>query len=465
MEYHWLTISEAAQLISHGELSPVALTQACLERIERLDSRLNTFITLTSELALEQARQVEVEIARGEYRGALHGIPVALKDLYETLGIRTTAGSLFFKDHLPQADAAAVQKLNQAGAVLLGKLNLHEIALGLTNENPHFGACRNPWDTERITGGSSGGSAAALAAGLCLGSLGSDTGGSIRVPAAMCGVVGLKPTRGRVSLRGVIPLSRNLDHAGPMARCVRDAALLLQAIAGYDPHDPYSRDMPVDDYVIGLDGGVQNWRIALADDAYFQEADAGIREAVDAAAALLRRLGAQVEPVAIPGFEQAALANSLMVTADGAAFHQERLLAAPENFGADVRERLLNGAAHELEDYIAARRTQAVFKRQMELFFDQYDLLLLPAVPVVAPPLQRDHAVQRARQLTRYTSAFDLSGLPALVLPCGFVQEGAVHLPVGLQMVSRPWDEARLLRGAYAYEQAAGWVGQHPILV
>jgi aspartyl-tRNA(Asn)/glutamyl-tRNA(Gln) amidotransferase subunit A len=451
-------------LIARGELSPVELTQACLERIQRLDGQINAFITLTPELALEQARQAEAELARGELRGPLHGIPLALKDLYHTRLIRTTAGSKFFKDFVPETNAVAVDMLFQAGAVLLGKLNMHEIALGLTNENPHYGDCHNPWNLANIPGGSSGGSAAALAAGLCLGALGSDTGGSIRVPAAMCGIVGLKPTRGRVSLRGVVPLSWNLDHAGPMARCVRDAALLLQTIAGYDPQDPYSVDAPLEDYLSELEAGVSGWRVAVASDAYFQDVDPEIRQAVNTAAAVFASLKARVEPVEIPGFEQAAQANAVMVTADAAVFHKTRLETAPDDFGEDVRQRLLFGAAHPLAAYVEARRLQTQFKRQMEQLFNGCDLLLLPAVQMAAPPLRNASPLQRARQLTRFTSVFDLTGLPAIVLPCGFVEDGASRLPLGLQLVARSWDEKRLLQAAYAYEQATGWHLHHPAL-
>ena len=244
-----LTIDKAARLLKDKEISPVELTRAHLERIEQIDEQLNSYLTITPELALQQARQAETEIQSGEYKGFLHGIPLALKDLYETQGIRTTAGSSFFADYIPDIDAVVVQKLKNSGAVILGKLNMHEIALGVTNENPHYGDCCNPWDLKRISGGSSGGNAAALAAGLCMGALGSDTGGSIRIPSALCGVVGFKPTYGRVSLRGVIPLSWNLDHAGPMARSVRDVAILLNAIAGYDPQDAWSVDVPMEDYL------------------------------------------------------------------------------------------------------------------------------------------------------------------------------------------------------------------------
>src|SRR4030042_5709700 len=252
MELTSLNISEAAILLKKKEISPVELTKAHLERIHRMDQRLNSFLTLTPELALQQAHQAESEIQQGHYKGFLHGIPLAYKDLYETRGIRTTAGSTFFAEYIPEADAVVVQMLKEDGAVMLGKLNMHEIALGVTNENPHYGDCCNPWDLKRISGGSSGGNAAALAAGLCMGALGSDTGGSIRIPAALCGVVGLKPTHGRVSLRGGIPLSWNLDHAGPLARCVADAALLYQSIAGYDTEDPACQAQPLEDALTGL---------------------------------------------------------------------------------------------------------------------------------------------------------------------------------------------------------------------
>src|SRR5919199_727955 len=292
MELTALTLADAAQLIAARELSPVELTRAHLDRIEAVDPRLNCFITLLAEDALAEAREAEDAVSRGNYRGALHGVPIALKDLYETKGVRTTAGSSFLADHVPDADGAVVEKLRGAGAVILGKLNLHEWALGVTTDNPHFGACKNPWDLERSPGGSSGGSGAALSAGLCLGSYGSDTGGSIRIPAALCGVVGLKPTYGRVSLRGVVPLSWNLDHAGPMARRVRDVAVLLAAVAGYDAEDAYASDVPVSDYLVDLAAGVAGWRVALASGDCLTGADADGLEAVCAAARVFEDLGA-----------------------------------------------------------------------------------------------------------------------------------------------------------------------------
>jgi aspartyl-tRNA(Asn)/glutamyl-tRNA(Gln) amidotransferase subunit A len=441
----------------------VELTRAHLERIDALDGQLNCFITRTAEQALARAQDAEAEILRGAYRGPLHGVPLALKDLYATRGVRTTAGSAFLADHVPDEDAEAVHRLAAAGAVFLGKLNMHEWALGLTNENPHYGPCRNPWDTGRVPGGSSGGSGAALAAGLCMGSLGSDTGGSIRVPASLCGVVGLKPTFGRVSARGVAPLSWNLDTCGPMARTVRDVALVLQAIAGYDPADPYAVDVPVEDYQATLGVGASGLRVALTSGAYVEAADPQISEAVRAAAGTFAALGARVEEVELPDALEAAQMNARMVTSDAAACHHDRLRQAPERFGDDVRARMQAGAAVTSTEYVLARRAQTLWRRRLERLFERFDLLLLPATPIPAPRLGGD-AIEAARSLTRFTAPFNLARLPALALPCGFTAEGAgtAPLPIGLQIVGRPWAEAAVLRAGHAYEQATEWHTRRP---
>jgi aspartyl-tRNA(Asn)/glutamyl-tRNA(Gln) amidotransferase subunit A len=459
MDLTSLTITGAADRIARREISPLDLTQAYLARIKTLDPQLNCFITLTPETALHQARQAEEAIMGGEYLGPLHGIPLALKDLYETAGVRTTAGSLFFKNHIPKDDCAAWGKLQATGAINLGKLNMHEIALGVTNLNPHYGACHNPWALERSPGGSSGGSGAALAADLCMGSLGTDTGGSIRIPASLCGIVGLKPTYGRVSLRGVIPLSWNLDHAGPMARRVKDVAILLQTIAGYDPHDPYSANIPVPDFVRHLDGDVRGWKVALAGDKFFSRADQEIWTAVEAAAEIFKGLGAQVSSVDFAGGYEAAKANGLMTPSDAAAFHRERLQQHPEFFGADVRQRLQIGAAYTSTEYILARRAQTELRRQFERFFNAYDVLLTPTTPITAPTLEGPDAVEQARLLTRFTAPFNLAGLPALSLPCGFTPRG---LPVGLQIVAGLWAEVKVLNAGLAYEGATQWHERKP---
>jgi aspartyl-tRNA(Asn)/glutamyl-tRNA(Gln) amidotransferase subunit A len=461
MELTELTITKAAEMIERREISPVELAEAHLARIARVDPQLNCFITLTVQGALDEARLAEAAIGEGNYLGPLHGIPLAVKDLYETAGVPTTAGSTFFAEYVPEEDCAAVLKLKAAGAINLGKLNMHEIALGVTNKNPHYGACRNPWQLERTPGGSSGGSGAALAAGLCLGSLGTDTGGSIRIPASLSGVVGFKPTYGRVSTRGVIPLSWNLDHAGPMARRVRDVALLLQAIAGYDPEDPYSVDVPVGDTIGGLAEGVHGWRVAIASDAFFRRAEEEVLAAVNEAAKVLAASGAQVSEVEISDGRAAALANGLMTTSDAAAFHQERLETQPEGFGEDVLQRLQTGAGFSSTEYILARRTQTILRYQFERFFRDYDVLLTPSTPIPAPLLDGTDAVEQARKLTRFTAPFNLTGLPALSLPCGFTRGG---LPIGLQIVGPAWAEARVLRAGYAYERATDWHLRSPAL-
>jgi aspartyl-tRNA(Asn)/glutamyl-tRNA(Gln) amidotransferase subunit A len=461
MEATDLNIREASDLFRRRQLSPVELADQFLERIEKIDPKLNSFITVNQELAQQQAREAEQTIAHLDSPHLLCGVPFALKDLYQTKGILTTGGSKVYGGFVPAEDSAVVSNLNAAGAVMLGKLNMHEVALGVTNVNPHFGACHNPWDLERISGGSSGGSAVALAASLCLGSCGSDTGGSIRIPASLCGIVGMKPTYGRVSLRGVIPLSWNLDHAGPMGRCVEDVAIILDCIAGYDPQDPASVNVPVDDYLSVLGREVRGWRIALAEDDFFSRADPEVTAVVQSAAAIFERLGAIIETVSFPGVREAAQANGLMVVSDAAAYHHDRLQERPQDFGVDVLQRLHMGAAYTITDYIRARRVQSTLQRKFNRFFENYDILLTPTTPVTAPPIEGPDAVSQAPLLTRFTAPFNLTGLPAISLPCGFDSRG---LPVGLQIVSAAWREAKLLQAASAYEAATEWKNKKPAL-
>jgi len=459
-------LSEVSRLIINKEVSPVELVQACLTRISRYDETINSFITITADLALQKARRAEIALQRMEPSeikalSPLYGIPIAYKDLYETAGILTTAGSTFFKNHIPQKDSTVVQKLSAAGVISLGKLNLHEIALGVTNVNPHFGACRNPWAIERITGGSSGGSAAALAAGFIFGSMGSDTGGSIRIPSSLCNTVGLKPTYGRISLKGVLPLSWNLDHAGPMARSVLDAALLLSAAAGYDPHDSYSVNYPAGDYLSHITEGVKDWRIAMADDDFFERTSGEVNLCVERAGQIFEDIGAHVELVPFPGARDAARSNGLITVSDAAAAHKERLKEDPDGFGADVLRRLQLGVETNTLEYIQARKKQVELRRQFERFFESYDVLLTPTTPVPAPLIEGPDAVEQAHLLTRYTAPFNITGLPAISVPCGFTPGG---LPVGLQIVSKPWAESQVLRAAFAFEQETDWHKEIPAL-
>ncbi len=462
MDLTSLSLAEAADLVKQSKVSPLELTRACLDRIDRLDGQLNSFATLTADAALAQAQEAETAIRQGVYRGPLHGIPIAFKDLYETKGIRTTAASKLMADHVPDSDCTVVQKLRDAGAINLGKLNMQEWALGVTNLTSYFGPVRNPWDLKRITGGSSGGSGAALAAGLCFGSMGSDTGGSVRIPASLCGIVGLKPTFGRVSAKGVIPLSWSLDHAGPMARRVRDVALLLQAVAGYDPGDPYSVNVPTDDYLAHLDGDVAGWRVALAHDDYFDDVDPEVLQAMHEAARVFEHLGAKVSPVPFRQAPEARQVNRVILHGDAAAFHHDRLQASPGDFGAELLPRLQDGAAMAARDYAIARRSQVILRRQFETFFEDYDILLTPTAPLVAAPADDPKALEQTRaNLSRFTSAFNVAGVPALSAPCGFNREG---LPIGLQIIGRHWAEAQVLRAGYAFEQATEWHTRKPPL-
>ena len=447
----------AARRVADGEVSPVELTSACLERIAGIDAQVNAFITVTADTAVDDARVVERERVRGEAVGPLAGVPIALKDLFDTAGVRTTAGSRFFAERVPDRDAAVVQKLRGAGAVLLGKLNMHEWALGVTNDNPHYGACRNPWALDRITGGSSGGSAAALAAGMCFGSLGSDTGGSIRIPASLCGVVGLKPTYGRVSLRGVVPLSWSLDHAGPMARRVADVALLLDVIAGPDRADPGSVDVAADEYMARLEDGISGWRIGVIADEWLGDIEPDVQALVRKATQALASAGAQIEELTAPDLPDAARLNGLMTTADAATFHRERMENAPDDFGSDVLARLRRGAGYGATDYADARRQQTILRRTFSSWFVEhggmFDAVVLPTTPCTAPRIAGLDAVATAPVLTRLTAPFNLTGLPAMSVPCGLTAEG---LPVGLQIVGAPWAERRVLRVGRAYELASG---------
>ncbi len=363
------------------------------------------------------------------------------------------------KENVPSDDATVIKRLKRAGAMVIGKTNTHEVALGVTTQNPHFGACHNPWDDARIPGGSSGGSAVAVSIGMALAGLGTDTGGSIRIPASLCGVIGLKPTYGRVSVRGVIPLSWNLDHVGPLTNTVEDAALLLQLMSGYDADDPWSVDRAVDDYRADIGKGVKGWRFALGAGEYVASALPEIIDGVARAAEFLEDEGAVIEEVDVSYLREAALANGIMTQADGAAFHHDRLAEHPEWFGEDVRRRLEAGRSETSTDYSLARRTQTEMKRRLEHLFEGYDVLMLPTTPITAPLILGDDALEQARHLTRFTAPFNLTGVPAISLPCGLHGGG---LPMGLQMVTQPWQEARLLRAAFAYERASSEVGSRP---
>jgi len=455
---HILTISDALEAIRTEKISVRELVDACSRQIERLNSKVNAFIT---EIPSEAAIQAQSPENNASFSKTLHGIPLAIKDLFDMAGLRTTIGSKFFADHIAGQDAFVVEKLKEAGAILMGKTNTHEIALGITGNNPHYGTARNPWDITRIPGGSSSGSAIAVATGMALGALGSDTGGSIRIPASLCGVVGFKPTFGRASLRGVFPLSWNLDHVGPFAKTVRDIALMMQVIAVHDPLDPASVKMLTGDYMGHLKDDVKARKIALGVGNFIETSDVEVLEAVREASKVLEALGCKVEKVNVSWLQEAALANKVMTQSDAATVHRDRLKEHPEMFGDDIRRRLEDGANTTLVDYILARRTQAEVKKRLEQFFEMYDFLILPTTPIAAPTIEGHDAVEQAARLTRFTAPFNLSGLPALSLPCGFTREG---LPIGLQIVSRAWGESKVLNLGHAFEQETEWHKKAPIL-
>jgi aspartyl-tRNA(Asn)/glutamyl-tRNA(Gln) amidotransferase subunit A len=456
-----LTIAGAAEQIRARRLSPLDLTEAYLERIERLNPKLNAYITVTAERARQDARRATEEIAAGTYRGPLHGIPIGLKDLYDTAGIRTTAGSKVHADHVPTHDSTVAAKLQAAGAVLLGKQNTHEYAWGVTTNNPHYGPTRNPWDPSRIPGGSSGGSGAAVAAHLSAGAMGSDTGGSIRIPAALCGVVGLKPTYGRVSLTGVFPMSHLLDHAGPLARSVEDAAILLEAIAGYDAADAASARVPVEPYRAGLDGGVRGLRVGLPRSRFFFGADGEVGAALDAAIDALGRLGAVMQDIELPEFPAHAI--DVLVT-ESRVIHSETLANRPHDLGADLRALFARPPIDGVR-FAEGLESMNHYASAVRVALETVDVLLTPTTLLAAAPIGAETVAIGGVQVdvlsafSANTAPFNVARLPALSVPCGFTAAG---LPIGLQIVGRPFDEVTVLRVGYAYERSTDWHLRRP---
>ncbi len=465
IEICYLSIAEAAELLAGRELSPVELIDAHLERIEQTDDALNSFITLLGEQARAAAKDAERSIQAGQYLGPLHGIPIGLKDLYYTKGVRTGIGSKILRDFVPDFDAAVTERFREAGAILMGKFQMHEFALGASSENPHDGDAHNPWDTSRITGGSSGGSGSAVAAGQCMGALGSDTGGSIRIPSSFCGIVGLKPTFGRVSRHGVYPLSWSLDTVGPMTRTVRDSALVLNAIAGHDPRDPSSIDRPVEDFTASLGQGVDGLRVGLPQEYFYDIIDDEVKDAVSHAASVLEELGASVKEVSIPALNHALAVSSTILFAEAGEVHIKHLRERADDIGNDVRSRFEVGALTPAIDYIRAQRARAAFNTEMANTMQDFDVLLAPTTPFGAPQIgERTSRVGGRTEptrslLARLTRPFNLTGQPAVSVPCGFTSSG---VPIGMQFGARAFDEATALRVAHAYEQATEWHTRRP---
>ena len=457
-----MRIGEAAAGLRARRFSAVDLATAAISRIDRLNPTMRAFITVTAEQALEQARQADRELAMGQDRGPFHGVPVALKDLFYTKGVPTTAGSKVYQNFLPEYNATVVEKLLAAGAVLLGKLNMHEFAYGITSANPHFGAVHNPWSPRHSPGGSSGGSAAAVATHMVFMAMGTDTGGSIRIPASFCGTVGLKPTYGRVSRFGVLPLGFSQDHMGPLTRSVRDAALALNAIAGHDPRDPTSSRRPVVDYVPGEDCSIRGVRIGFPDSFFFERLHEDVESAVRGAIARAQSLGAVIKPVRLPDMD-ALNAVARIVLLSEASSVAEPFMEDRGQFGPDVLALLDQGRLVPATDSINAQRLRRKMRREFEQVWQEVDCLIAPATPTPAPRIGdatirlggRDEDVRLAS--TRLVRCFNALGFPALSLPCGLSASG---LPVGMQIVGPAFEEALLLRIGAALED--GGVGIPP---
>ena len=459
-QLHLLDLSEASRAVQKKEVSPVELTQACLARIEKLNPHLNAFITVTGTEALDAARKAEAEIARGEWKGPLHGIPLAVKDLIETAGVKTTAASAVLQDNVPNADAEVIRRLKSAGAILLGKLNLHEFAYGGSGVIGHFGPARNPWNTARITGGSSSGSAAAVAACLCYGAIGTDTAGSIRLPAACCGITGLKPTYGLVSARGVIPLSWSLDHVGPMARTAVDAALMLQVIAAYDPQDIGSQKFPPVYYPSAIEESIATLRIGVAHD-YWNEVDGEIKSAVDSAVAALAKITSGAQEV-----ELSTETDRTLVRCEAYAYHQKYLSAKEKGYDPETVRRIGSGADVTAPQYIQAQRELLQQRRQILQMFERIDLILTPTTPMLAPTFTElkaapDQLRNKEMILLRNTRPFNVYGLPSISVNCGFSKSG---LPIGLQIIGAPGSEGSVLGLAHAYQKQTDWHKHKPLV-
>lgn len=439
-----IRIAEASDLLRRKQISPVEITRSCLNRIEELNPTINAFITIMHDSAMAQAREAENEIRAGNWRGPLHGIPIGLKDLIDTAGVKTTCASALFAERVPTEDAEVVRRLKSAGAVLIGKQNMQEFAYGGTSASSYFGAVHNPWDNERIAGGSSGGSAAAVVTGMCFGALGTDTGGSVREPAAFCGIVGLKPTYGRVSTRGVFPLSPSLDHVGPLCRNVTDIALLLQAIAGYDKLDATSVDWPVESYKDTLN---TKPRIGIVRRPFFDDLDPEIEIAINEALKQVSHVSTDMLEVDLPATPSAVQAPEVY------AVHSKYFTSSPELYGPWIRERLRQAATVDVVSYVQARQELDRVRRLVPEVFAKVDFLVTPTTPV--PPITLREAMEMSPDPAgelwlRNTRPFNAYGLPTISIPCGFTQAG---LPIGLQISGPHFGEASLLSFAYAFEQ------------
>ena len=456
-----LSIAEVVARVRAGEQSALELTDAYLDRIAALDGPLNVYRTVTADAARVRAEEIDNQVRRGEDPGPLAGVPISLKDNIEVAGVPMTAASGFLRENVARDDAPVTVALRRAGAVLLGKLHMAEWAIGATTQNIHFGFGHNPWDPDRVPGGSSGGSGAAIAADLALATLGTDTGGSIRIPASLNGAVGLRPTFGRVSNRGSIPVAWSFDTIRPLARRAEDVAAVLGVIAGYDHEDPGCADLASDDYVGELSRGAAGIRIGVLGDSFRgAPLTAEVAAILDTATAILAELGTVAEPVTLEGHDEAIVVTADLLLAEAAAFHEQRLREHPDGFAPDVLARLRRGESVTGSAYAVGRQHQRRWRRQVLEALDEHDVLLSPACPFPAPLIVDSDPLSMTAQLAHFSSVWVLAGVPAIVLPVGFV----AGLPVGMQLIGRPFAEATLLRVAHAYQQVTDWHLRRPQL-
>ena len=460
----FLSIEEAGGLLRKRKLSPVELVDEALARIESGNPGLNAFLTIVAEDARRGARLAERALRRGIARGPLHGIPISLKDNFWTRGIRTTAGSKILSQFVPDKDSDVTSRLAHSGAILLGKTNMHEFAYGITNENPHYGPVRNPWAQERISGGSSGGSAAAVATGMGFASMGTDTGGSIRIPASLCGIVGLKPTYGLVSFADVVPLAETLDHAGPLGRSVTDVCITLQAVAGKFP-----KGARAPDYRKLRQSIPRRFRLGWPKEYFFDRVDVEVRQAIDAAAKVMESAGARFEDISLPHLAESVEPSTNIAMAEATRYHESQgyFPARAAEYGADVRKRLELGREVRAVDYLNAFAVKREIEKEFQTAYARVDAIIAPTLPIAAPRLGENEVTIEGEKesvrsaLVRLNRPANLTGDPAISIPCGFTRAG---LPIGLQLIGPHWSEARLFAIALAYEDASEWHKQHPIL-
>ena len=462
----WQSIPQVGELICSKSISPVELVKTHLERIEKFNPSTNSFITVMEEQALRSARIAEQEIMEGNYRGVLHGIPIALKDLFWTKGTKTTAGSRILADFIPTDDSSVGRRLQDAGAVCVGKTHMSEFALAGGGKNAHFGPGRNPWNLDHIAGGSSTGSASAVVAGLCVGAMGSDTGGSIRSPAAYCGVVGLKPTLGRISRYGVVPVSSTLDHVGPLARTVEDAAALTYATAGHDIRESATSTRSVPNYLENLAPNVDGLVIGIADDRSNNSTHPEVRSAVVEAVGTLERLGCAVRELPLEILHEASRIGPVVSKSEGASYHHDWIEDRFDDYGSWCQEFLAEGLEISAVQYLRALEAGRTITAKIEEFMEDVDIIVGPTTPIPAPPIDEDSVAvddseEAFQRLAGFTQPYNVTGQPAISVPCGFTNRG---LPIGLQIAGRWWEEQTVLNVAYALQLETGWHEHHPDL-